>query len=88
MHPAGGEDKVCFVSVIRARPSNCPVCELALLCPTHRPTHPPTPRPTPAAVRVQFKEFKLLGLLPIKAPASAAGELAITYLDEVGGCKG
>lgn len=80
MHPAGGEDKVCFVSVIRARPSNCPVCELALLC--------PTPRPTPAAVRVQFKEFKLLGLLPIKAPASAAGELAITYLDEVGGCKG
>lgn len=32
-------------------------------------------------VAVQFKEFKLLGLIPIKAPASARGELAITYLD-------
>lgn len=31
---------------------------------------------------VQFKEFKLLGLLPVKAPASAAGELEITYLDD------
>lgn len=33
-------------------------------------------------VKVQFKEFKLLGLLPIKAPPSAQGELAITYLDD------
>lgn len=33
-------------------------------------------------VKVQFKEFKLLGLFPVKAPASAAGELDITYLDE------
>lgn len=33
-------------------------------------------------VKVQFKEFKLLGLIPVKAPASATGELEVTYLDE------
>ncbi len=33
-------------------------------------------------VKVQFKEFKILGLIPIKAPPSASGELAVTYLDE------
>lgn len=33
-------------------------------------------------VTVQFKEFKLLGLVPVKAPASATGELEVTYLDE------
>lgn len=32
-------------------------------------------------VAVQFREFKILGLLPIKAPPSAKGELAVTYLD-------
>ena len=31
---------------------------------------------------VQFKTFKLLGLLPVSAPPSARGELAVTYLDE------
>lgn len=35
-----------------------------------------------AALQVQFKEFKILGLIPVKAPASAAGELDITYLDD------
>ncbi len=33
-------------------------------------------------VAVQFKQFKLLGLVPITAPPSARGELAITYLDD------
>lgn len=33
-------------------------------------------------VKVQFKEFKLLSLIPVKAPESASGELDITYLDE------
>lgn len=33
-------------------------------------------------VKVQFKEFKILGLIPVKAPASAAGALEVTYLDE------
>ncbi len=33
-------------------------------------------------MKVQFKEFKILGLLPVKAPDSAVGDLAITYLDE------
>jgi len=33
-------------------------------------------------VAVQFKQFKIFGLIPITAPASAKGELAITYLDE------
>ena len=33
-------------------------------------------------VKVQFKTFRILGLIPIKAPASARGELDITYLDE------
>ncbi|KAL4452247.1 hypothetical protein ABPG75_007909 [Micractinium tetrahymenae] len=33
-------------------------------------------------VKVQFKEFKLLGLIPVKAPPSATGELDITYLDD------
>ena len=32
--------------------------------------------------QVQFKEFKILGLIPVKAPASAAGALEVTYLDE------
>lgn len=33
-------------------------------------------------VAVQFKEFKLLGLITITAPPSARGQLAVTYLDE------
>lgn len=33
-------------------------------------------------VAVQFKQFKLLGLVPIQAPPSARGTLNITYLDE------
>lgn len=33
-------------------------------------------------VGVQFKVFKIFGLINIKAPPSARGELAITYLDE------
>lgn len=33
-------------------------------------------------VAVQFKVFKIFGLLPINAPPSARGELAVTYLDE------
>lgn len=33
-------------------------------------------------VNVQFKTFYILGLIPITAPASAKGELEITYLDE------
>lgn len=33
-------------------------------------------------VKVQFKEFKLLGLLTIQAPPSARGTLDTTYLDE------
>ena len=31
---------------------------------------------------VQFQDFVLLGLLRIKAPASARGELDVTYLDK------
>jgi len=33
-------------------------------------------------VQVQFKQFKIFGILPVKAPASAKGELTITYVDE------
>ncbi|WIA41005.1 hypothetical protein OEZ86_004646 [Tetradesmus obliquus] len=33
-------------------------------------------------VAVQFKTFKIFGLIPISAPASAKGELAMTYLDD------
>ncbi|KAF6147939.1 hypothetical protein GIB67_001514 [Kingdonia uniflora] len=33
-------------------------------------------------VAVQFDTFKILGLIPIKAPGRARGELEITYLDE------
>ena len=33
-------------------------------------------------VRVQFKTFKLLGLIPVTAPPSAVGQLEITYLDD------
>jgi hypothetical protein len=48
---------------------------------------PPPRLPTPAAPaatlpQVQFKQFKLLGLIPVTAPESAKGELEITYLDE------
>lgn len=34
------------------------------------------------AVVVQFKQFKLFGLVPITAPPTARGELTITYLDD------
>jgi hypothetical protein len=37
---------------------------------------------TQSKVKVQFKQFKLLGLIPVTAPASAAGELDVTYLDD------
>jgi hypothetical protein len=33
-------------------------------------------------VKVQFKTFKIFGLIPVKAPPSAVGELDVTYLDE------
>ena len=33
-------------------------------------------------VAVKFQEFKIFGLIPVTAPPSARGELAITYLDE------
>eukprot|EP00775_Hariotina_reticulata_P007616 gene7616-7818_t len=33
-------------------------------------------------VAVQFKTFKIFGLIPITAPPSARGELAVTYLDD------
>jgi len=33
-------------------------------------------------VDVQFSFFRIFGLIPVKAPASAKGELEITYLDE------
>ena len=39
-------------------------------------------RETKSRVAVQFKEFKILGLLPITAPDSARGKLDTTYLDE------
>ena len=37
---------------------------------------------TKSRVGVQFKQFKLLGLIPITAPESAKGKLDTTYLDE------
>ena len=37
---------------------------------------------TKSRVGVQFKQFKLLGLIPITAPESARGKLDTTYLDE------
>ncbi|GIL86755.1 hypothetical protein Vretimale_15650 [Volvox reticuliferus] len=37
---------------------------------------------SPNKVAVQFRTFKLLGLINITAPPSARGELAVTYLDE------
>ncbi|ONK65430.1 uncharacterized protein A4U43_C07F37040 [Asparagus officinalis] len=36
----------------------------------------------PRKVAVKFDTFKILGLIPIKAPDTARGELEITYLDE------
>ncbi|CAN1813036.1 Probable plastid-lipid-associated protein 4, chloroplastic [Linum perenne] len=33
-------------------------------------------------VAVKFDYFKILGLIPVKAPERARGELEITYLDE------
>ena len=33
-------------------------------------------------VNVQFKKFKILGLLPVTAPDSAKGSLDTTFLDE------
>lgn len=35
-----------------------------------------------SAVDVQFKTFKLLGLVPITAPPTARGALDVTYVDE------
>ena len=35
-----------------------------------------------SAAKVVFRTFFILGLIPIKAPASAVGELDCTYLDE------
>lgn len=37
---------------------------------------------TKSRVGVQFTLFKILGLLPIKAPASAVGQLDTTFVDE------
>jgi len=33
-------------------------------------------------VAVQFKQFKILGLIPVTAPESAKGSLSVTFLDE------
>jgi hypothetical protein len=33
-------------------------------------------------VDVQFKQFKILGLIPVTAPESAKGSLSVTFLDE------
>ncbi|KAI8477172.1 MAG: hypothetical protein J3K34DRAFT_398508 [Monoraphidium minutum] len=33
-------------------------------------------------VKVQFKTFRIFGLIPITAPPTAVGELDVTYLDE------
>lgn len=33
-------------------------------------------------VAVLFEEFRIFNLIPVKAPASARGELSVTYLDE------
>ena len=33
-------------------------------------------------VKVQFKTFYILGLIPVQAPESATGDLEITYLDD------
>ena len=35
-----------------------------------------------AAVDVQFVKFYIFGFLPITAPPSARGALAVTYLDD------
>lgn len=35
-----------------------------------------------SCVAVQFKKFKVLGLLPFNAPQSAKGKLDTTYLDQ------
>ena len=35
-----------------------------------------------AKVTVQFKQFKLLGVVPVQAPPTAVGELEVTYLDD------
>ena len=40
---------------------------------------------TPASesqVNVQFRKFKILGLIPVTAPESAKGSLDTTFLDE------
>ena len=37
---------------------------------------------TKSRVAVQFKKFKILGLVPITAPGNAKGKLDTTYLDE------
>ncbi|GIL48921.1 hypothetical protein Vafri_5073 [Volvox africanus] len=37
---------------------------------------------SPKKVAVQFRTFKLLGVISIAAPPSAKGELTVTYLDE------
>uniref|UniRef100_A0A7N0RH08 Plastid lipid-associated protein/fibrillin conserved domain-containing protein n=1 Tax=Kalanchoe fedtschenkoi TaxID=63787 RepID=A0A7N0RH08_KALFE len=37
---------------------------------------------SPSKVAVKFDYFKILGLIPVKAPDRARGELDITYLDE------
>ncbi|KAI7840793.1 hypothetical protein COHA_005497 [Chlorella ohadii] len=43
---------------------------------------PQNDRSVKARKGVLFKEFKILGLIPVKAPANAAGALEVTYLDE------
>ena len=37
---------------------------------------------SPSRVDVRFRQFKILGLLPVTAPESAVGWLDTTYLDE------
>ena len=57
----------------------------ALDCLTLLPVQQVTADLTPESksqVAVQFREFSILGLIPIKAPPSAKGKLDTTYLDE------
>ncbi|WMV55312.1 hypothetical protein MTR67_048697, partial [Solanum verrucosum] len=54
-------------------------------CGNHPQLHKVTADLTPLntqKVAVKFDYFKIAGLIPIKAPGRARGELEITYLDE------
>ncbi len=66
-------------------PPHTPPCSKPLRPHTCCVAHHPPPRHPPCRcyiLQVQFREFKILGLIPVKAPANAAGALEVTYLDE------